>query len=147
MYYLTPKGLTEKSRLTGKYLSSSFGFYRKASSAFSTIYEECELNGWRRVLLFGLSELTEIAFIRAQEYDIELLGIVDDEARLVKHLGLPVWSQITEAPSREVCLITSLHNTDAYYQDLTACADAGQIFLPDILGTNQEAKRVDEKRS
>ena len=31
LYYLTPKGFTEKSRLTAKYLSSSFSFYRKAA--------------------------------------------------------------------------------------------------------------------
>src|SRR3989338_5820861 len=33
LYYLTPKGFTEKSRLTAKYLSYSFAFYRKAGDS------------------------------------------------------------------------------------------------------------------
>ena len=36
-YYLTPRGFTEKSRLTTEYLSSSFDFYRKAKKRFDTI--------------------------------------------------------------------------------------------------------------
>src|ERR1700683_182480 len=32
MYYLTPQGFAEKSRLTAEYLSSSFSFFRRAQS-------------------------------------------------------------------------------------------------------------------
>ena len=32
LYYLTPKGFAEKSRLTASYLSSSFDFYRRAGA-------------------------------------------------------------------------------------------------------------------
>ena len=32
LYYLTPKGFAEKSRLTARYLSVSFAFYRNPTS-------------------------------------------------------------------------------------------------------------------
>src|ERR1700674_1411997 len=38
-YYLTPKGFTEKSRLTVEYLSSSFGFFRQAKADCSQIFQ------------------------------------------------------------------------------------------------------------
>ena len=41
LYYLTPKGFTEKSRLSAKYLSTSFDFYRQASESIILLYNEC----------------------------------------------------------------------------------------------------------
>jgi DNA-binding MarR family transcriptional regulator len=35
LYYLTPKGLSEKSSFSAKYLYTSFEFYRKASNSYS----------------------------------------------------------------------------------------------------------------
>jgi len=46
LYYLTPKGFAEKSRLTAKYLSSSFQFYRRASDACLQLFEQCLSEGW-----------------------------------------------------------------------------------------------------
>ena len=41
LYYLTPKGFAEKSRLTARYLSSSLDFYRKASDSYSRVFAHC----------------------------------------------------------------------------------------------------------
>ena len=38
LYYLTPKGFAEKSRLTARYLRASFDFYRQAGNSFNDIY-------------------------------------------------------------------------------------------------------------
>lgn len=61
LYYLTPKGFAEKSRLTAEYLFLSFDFYRRASVACSHALELCQQQRWQRVLLCGVSELAEIA--------------------------------------------------------------------------------------
>lgn len=42
LYYVTPKGFAEKSRLTASYLSSSFNFYRQASDSLTHIFIQCE---------------------------------------------------------------------------------------------------------
>ena len=52
-YYLTPKGFSEKSRLTARYLKSSFSFYRKARSELDELFEQAIESGHRRVALAG----------------------------------------------------------------------------------------------
>ena len=42
LYYLTPKGFAEKSRLTAEYLSTSFEFYGRAGDSLKVIFEHCE---------------------------------------------------------------------------------------------------------
>src|SRR5688500_20342209 len=56
LYYLTPKGFAEKSRLTAKYLSNSFEFYRLAGESCMRVLSECEARSWRRVVLCGASD-------------------------------------------------------------------------------------------
>jgi DNA-binding MarR family transcriptional regulator len=134
LYYLTPKGFSEKSRLSAKYLSTSFDFYRKASKSFTSIYLECLTKDWQRVLLCGLSELTEIAYIRAQEFDVELVGIWDSEVVVEKHLGLPVWNALDQVTRYDACLITSLEKPGEIFCELQIINEIERVFVPDILG-------------
>ena len=134
LYYLTPKGFTEKSRLSAKYLSTSFDFYRKASKSFTSIYRESVGKDWRRLLLCGMSELTEIAYIRAQEFDVELIGIWDPEVIVEKHLGLPVWNALDQVASYDACLVTSLENPGEIFSELLVKNEIERVFVPEILG-------------
>src|ERR1700743_3767199 len=44
-YYLTPQGFSEKSRLTVKYLSSSFSLFRKAKEDFAKVFDLAHARG------------------------------------------------------------------------------------------------------
>ena len=77
LYYLTPKGFAEKSRLTAEYLSSSFAFYGRAGDSLKTLFNECERKNLKNILLCGVSELAEIATLRAQEHNVKIIGIYD----------------------------------------------------------------------
>ena len=50
LYYLTPKGFSEKSRLTGRFLKNSFSFYRAAGNSCSNAYVQCRENGWKKII-------------------------------------------------------------------------------------------------
>ena len=41
LYYLTPTGFAEKSRLTAEYLSTSLGFYREAGNSCARLLDQC----------------------------------------------------------------------------------------------------------
>ena len=45
-YYLTPQGFSEKSRLTVKYLSSSFSLFRKAKEDFAKVLISRTREAW-----------------------------------------------------------------------------------------------------
>ena len=80
LYYLTPQGFAEKSRLTGKYLSASFDFHRPASGSIVHALRRCEELGPRRVLFVGISELAEISFVRSNDFGFAITGTFDPAA-------------------------------------------------------------------
>jgi DNA-binding MarR family transcriptional regulator len=89
-YYLTPQGFAEKSRLTVEYLSSSFGFFRKAKEDCADVFEIARQRHLHRLVLLGISDLAEVAAICAIESGIVLVGAVDPLSKLGRHVGLPV---------------------------------------------------------
>ncbi|MHA1234934.1 MAG: winged helix-turn-helix transcriptional regulator [Promethearchaeota archaeon] len=78
-YILTPKGATEKTRLTYKYIQYSFQFYKTARHKLRVLFSGLSVNGNLRIVFYGASDLAEIAYISLQETPIQLVGIVDDK--------------------------------------------------------------------
>ena len=133
LYYVTPKGFAEKSRLTAKYLSSSFAFYRKAGDSCMDVFQKCEAQGWRRILLYGMSDLAEIATLRAQERDVQIVGILDPHTERRRFAGLPVWRSLDQAGPFDVCVLTELNSPLVSYAQLIKEIDKERVLVPDIL--------------
>lgn len=89
-YYLTPQGFAEKSRLTVSYLSSSFGFFRKAKADCVGVFDLAQQRHLKRLALLGISDLAEIAAICAIESGITLVAAVDPSSKLDRFVGLRV---------------------------------------------------------
>ena len=140
LYYLTPKGFTEKSRLTAKYLSISFDFYRNASRSINEIYNECDRKKIRKILFCGVSELAEIAAIRAQDHDVHITGIFDPESGKTDYLGLPVSNRLEDISEFDVCLLTAVNDPLKLYEVLLKNFDPEVIFIPSILGISKNQK-------
>jgi DNA-binding MarR family transcriptional regulator len=77
-YILTPKGMAEKSRLTYRYIQSSYQYYRQARQKLQELFGELETQGVRSVVFHGASDLAEIAFLSLQKTSIDLVAVVDD---------------------------------------------------------------------
>lgn len=133
LYYLTPKGFAEKSRLTAKYLSSSFEFYRQAGESCMRVLNECEARSWRRVLLCGVSDLAEIALLRALESGVEVIGVYDPEAVRRKLVARPVWHVLEDAGAFDGCVITDVSSPRKSYERLAGKLGREQVLVPDIL--------------
>ena len=84
-YYLTPKGFSEKSRLTVKYLSISFGFFRQARQQCHEQLHRAQANGWRRLTLIGAGDLADIAALCACDAapDLTIVHCPDADSALV----------------------------------------------------------------
>lgn len=134
LYYLTPKGFAEKSRLTTEYLASSFDFYREASNSCSRVFSICNEHDYKYVLLCGVSELAEIAFLRASEHDVNVVGFFDRDAVVKEFLGLPVWSSFDLLPDYDACVITKLNNPHIVKVFLETRLEKEKIFIPSVLG-------------
>ena len=83
-YYLTPKGFSEKARLTGEYLKQGFQLFRLSRSQIAEIMKICESQGFKRLVLVGATDITEIAILCAQEFDLDVIGVLVEKAQDIR---------------------------------------------------------------
>ena len=74
-YYLTPRGMSEKSRLTATYLMDSFAFFREARTQCNELFQMLAARGQCRLALVGTGDLAEVARLVARDHQIEIAGI------------------------------------------------------------------------
>ncbi len=77
-YFLTPKGLARKSKLTVEYLRYSVNFYTDIKKLLLNKYQEMGKNHVTSLLFYGAGEVAELAYLYLQLTDIRLTGIIDD---------------------------------------------------------------------
>ena len=78
-YILTPKGAAEKTRLTYLYIQHSLEFYKTARHKLRKVFQNFLAEGVSKVVFYGATDLTEIAYISLQETPIDLVAVVDDQ--------------------------------------------------------------------
>jgi DNA-binding MarR family transcriptional regulator len=111
IYYLTPRGFAEKSRLAVEYLYVSLGYFRQVRSDLAELLREAKANGVERVLLAGRSELAEIAVLCAIEQQIEIIGLVDADVSQGTFVGRPVFVDFQSVPeSFDLVVVTDLRD-------------------------------------
>lgn len=133
LYYLTPHGFAEKSRLSARYLSYSLAFYRKAGSSCLRLFDTCQEAGWKRLILCGISDLAEIAFIRSQERDLNILGFIAPDYDRNRYLARPVYRDPARGPACDVWVITDLNDPAGTHEWLCRRLEQPRILVPDIL--------------
>ncbi|MBM3555540.1 MAG: winged helix-turn-helix transcriptional regulator [Alphaproteobacteria bacterium] len=132
VYYLTPRGFTEKSRLTAQYLARSFRFYRQAREEVGEIFAKAAAAGRRRVALSGAGELAEIALICALEHDIEIAGLIDPGSNLPRFMNVPR-AQDPAALAFDLVLVTSVKHPQDSYEVLVGTVEEERIVAPPLL--------------
>lgn len=90
-YFLTPKGIAEKGRLTLEFLDFSMHFYREARKRSSQVCRDLAEEGHRRVALLGAGDLAEIVYLGVKEWGLELAAVYAD-AKAGGFMGVPVQS-------------------------------------------------------
>jgi DNA-binding MarR family transcriptional regulator len=88
-YLLTPKGLTEKTRLTYEHMAYALSLYRRARQTLRESLNLLPENGMKRIALYGTGEAAELAYLTLKELGLEPVGIFAREAG-GHFLGLPV---------------------------------------------------------
>ena len=137
IYYLTPKGFSEKSRLTARFLSSSLDFYRHAANSCSDLYRQLADAGDSRVILCGNSELAEIALLQAMDVRVEVLGLFDPICKKTEFFSRPVWHELNQVPEVPRVL-TSLDRALELKEHLVAESPGLQILIPEVLGISTD---------
>ena len=129
-YYLTPKGFMEKSRLTTRYLSISFNFFRLARKQCTELFEDCANQKWDRIALCGASDLAEIATLCAQDFSIKVVGIIDPRAKEDSFAGLPVFTDLKSAGRVDAAIVTDLENPQATFDRMAGEMPPERVLAP-----------------
>lgn len=104
-YYLTPSGFSEKTRLTAKYLSVSFDFFRRARTDCSALLLELGRLGHRRIGVLGVGDMADVVILCARGTGVEIVGIIDPRASETSYSGFSVASEISALNAIDALII------------------------------------------
>jgi DNA-binding MarR family transcriptional regulator len=137
-YYLTPHGFTEKSRLTVEYLSSSFAFFRRAKADLAKVFEIARSRNFQSVILYGESDLAEVAILSAVESGISIRAIVEKNSNAASFVGKVVISSSDKLDSPfDAVVITDVRNSRETYDAAVKLYGAHRVLAPKLLGLNK----------
>jgi DNA-binding MarR family transcriptional regulator len=138
VYYLTPKGFTEKSRLTVLYLSLSLSLYRRARRDFMAVLLAAREAGISRIALIGSSDLAEIAAICALDVGIAILGVIDSRTAANRFLGFQVAKSFDELDGLvDAVLVTDIGATSETINATIERYGAERVLVPDLLSSRR----------
>jgi DNA-binding MarR family transcriptional regulator len=130
-YYLTPKGFSEKSKLTLRFLSYNIHHYAEIKKQISKKLLEMQHSGVKRVAFYGVSDEMEVAYITLQGLDMKLVGIIDDE----KNWGKKVFDYEVIHPREamnvapDAILITSMKDQASFIKNLSRQRESDSIKI------------------
>lgn len=138
-YYLTPRGFTEKARLTADYLKFSFHFFRRSRKEFENIFENCIKENKTKILFSDISEVSEIAILSSLDKNIEIVGVIGKGRK--RFSGAKVILEINETLTFDYIVITSIINPQSQYKKYAALLGAQRVVFPEMLSidNNKEA--------
>ncbi len=101
----------------------------------------CKKNNKERILLCGVSDLAEIAMVRAMDAGIRITGVYDPASKDGRFFSKPVWTEFSEVGAFDMCLLTSLASPYEAYKSLIKKVEKDQVLVPEILGMAEMFKK------
>ncbi|MGI9316022.1 MAG: winged helix-turn-helix transcriptional regulator [bacterium] len=133
IYYLTPTGFSEKMRLTTRYISDSFSFYRRAAESCDQMLRDFAMNGINSIMLVGISDLAEIVFLKSLENQVEIKGVFDSNNQHSEFFSIPVFNVWPKNFEIDAVVLTDILNPEESILAVADVIDKDSIFIPDIL--------------
>jgi hypothetical protein len=130
LYYLTPKGFAEKSRLTAQFLTHSYRFYRDARASLDALMRDAGKQGHRRIAVLGDGELAEIALIVSHDSPIEVVGFIAPGSARDWIAHRPVVSSWSELKGVDGAVLATIEDAAAVFDGFRLQQPAVPIFVP-----------------
>lgn len=141
VYYLTPFGLAEKSRLTARYLTQSFYLFRHARQQYDDLLAFCATRSWHRVAFAGVGDLAEIAVLCAANHGLKPVGLLGDVQDGSTFHGCPVVTRLKDLGHVDAVLVTDMRSPQAVFDALVQVFPRDRLLTPRLLSVSREAPR------
>ena len=89
LYYLTPKGLLEKTKLTREFLETSLFFFKKSKEEYENEFKKIK-NKNKIIVLCGISDFTDIAILAAKIQNVEINYIYQKKDKKKNYCGIEI---------------------------------------------------------
>ena len=135
-YYLTPNGFSEKARLTADFFTTSFALFRQAGEQYSEVlseFIESDRDKSSRLMIVGLSDLTEIALMRALQLKLQIVCVYQPNADRDEFFGYSVFQELPRRIDFDVIVITSLEQTASLLDECEKAHPDTVILVPPML--------------
>lgn len=87
-YLLTPQGISEKARLTRKFMQASLHWYRETRESSKAFLQEIEQAGYNTVCIEGDGDLAEIVYLTCLEAGVTVREEVEPSYPIFRIDGL-----------------------------------------------------------
>ncbi|MBM4340285.1 MAG: winged helix-turn-helix transcriptional regulator [Deltaproteobacteria bacterium] len=134
-YYLTPKGVIEKGKLTLNLVSFRIQHYAELKKIIAARLLEMQNKGLKRLIFYGISDEMEVAYITLQGVTLKLVGIVEDDEKFKPQI---IFGYEVEPVSRvqelkpDCILITSLTENGKKRENLVKIYGSRSVCIKDI---------------
>lgn len=91
-YIITPKGFTEKARLTYNYMHRSVNYFKEVRRKIEDTYRVMLSSGIKNILLWGDGEIAELCYISTRGLPLKIVGVVADKGVENGFFGYHVYS-------------------------------------------------------
>ena len=133
VYYVTPRGFSEKARLVSEYLNESLEFFRRAQLEYADIFRRVQLVPNARIVVVGGGDLVEIALLAAEHAKVQLLGVVAPFDDVQVSLGLPLVRDIADFGDVDFVIVACARDPQTTYDDQVAAVGHGKVLAPPML--------------
>ena len=128
-YYVTPNGFLEKARLVSDFVGSSLDFYKQAKKEYE---KELKHLKKKKIVLVGISELTEIAILVSNIHDIKIKAIYEENSKIKNFCKVNVISDLKKIKKEEIFFL--LTTSKKINQNIEKIENYGfDIFVPKFL--------------
>lgn len=119
-YLLTPAGLAEKARMSQRAFENAVSRYRAARSRLDATFTAVSASfppgeGDKTVVFYGTGEVAEIGYVCLQDFDLRLVGAIDDSGRS-RFFDIPVYdapeAAMSAAPSHTRIVVATVAERD-----------------------------------
>lgn len=91
LYWLTPKGMSEKTRLTYEFVTFTYKLFREAHrNSSNKLSELARKHKAARIAIYGAEPIAEVAAMSLKENKLKLVAVVDEDLKGARCLNLKV---------------------------------------------------------
>tara|TARA_X000000950_G_scaffold214835_1_gene258481 strand:+ start:3209 stop:3808 length:600 start_codon:yes stop_codon:yes gene_type:complete len=132
-YYITPRGLIEKAKLTTEFLTSSLDFYNKIRNQYEKEFNKIKKQKPSKIILIGISEFTEIAILAAKITEVKIDYIVESNLKKKKFCDISIKTDINRFLNLKQNIFFVLSSQKGISNFLTKIPKNKYLVKPDFL--------------